>query len=118
MIFDDIPFWNLLIYQALPLVILVILLIRSIALFKVLTQKIKEKATDFLREIGQMLVYVVSITAIIGLIVLLAVTDIDQDAIFNFMVFEMLPLSIYSILFFGILVELKMMMDRRTSGGS
>ncbi|MCK4545408.1 hypothetical protein KAU43_07705 [candidate division WOR-3 bacterium] len=118
MIFDDIPFWNLLIYEALPLVILFILFIRSISIIKELIQRIKEKATDLLFQMGQMLIYIVSISAIIGLMGFLLVADIDQDAIFNFMVFEMLPLAIYSILVFGILIELKFMMDRRAGGES
>ena len=116
MIFDDIPFWNLLIYNILPIVIAIILLIRSISLFKIVIENFRNKAIAVLVELGTLMLYLITLSAIIGLIYLLAVHDLNGGDIFDFLVYEMLPPTVYAILLYGILVELNIMFSSNYRG--
>lgn len=116
MIFDDVPFWNLLIYLMMPIVIAILLFIRSISLFKQVIDNYKDKEVSVLLDMGNLMIYLVALTTITGLIYLLAVENINGGDIFDFMVYDMLPPTIYAILLYGILAELKIMFNKKSGG--
>ena len=116
MIFDDVPFWSLLIYTIMPIVIAMLLFIRSVSLFKQVIDNFKNMESDVLLEMGTLMLYIIALSTIIGLIYLLAVEDLNGMDIFDFMVYEMLPPTVYAILLYGILAELKILFNRKSGG--
>lgn len=112
MALESLPFWEIMILTLLPITVAMLIFFRVISVFKVIWSRFKQRESVFIEEMGSLLVFIVMLTVIISLINYMigeAPTGFD---IFQFLIIEMLPICVYVILTYVILVQLRILFDR------
>ena len=110
--FEDLPFFALLILTILPITIAVILLIRILNLVKDVMYGIKQRDTSTIQDFGLLMVYLVIFTVIVTTVSYLLGEQPDSFSLFEFLVEDMLPVTWTAILLYGILVNLNTLVRR------
>lgn len=105
---QGLPFFGLLILLILPTTIGIILLTKALSLITDLYKKRKE--TDVIIQLGELLLFIVFLTVIIESILYIVGDQPDSFSFFDFLIVEMLPITWYTILFYGILVNIVLLM--------
>lgn len=114
-ILDALPFWELMILVLLPLVIGLFLFFRIITAFKDILSKYRQRETTLIDDFGNLLFLIVILTVIVQVILYMVGEQPDSFSIFNFMINDMLPPTIYIILTWGVLVCLRILLEKRSS---
>lgn len=108
----ELPFWVLLIFTILPITIGMLLFIRILDMFREIVRKYKEKATIMFEQAGDLLLLLVFLAVMINLVLYMIGDQPSGFSIFTYLVEEMLPITWYTILVYGILVQLQIMLSR------
>ena len=119
MAIEELPFFTLLLLTILPITIGILIFARIIKLAMGLVAKSRKKAGEVfsLADMGELYLFVVFLTVIIGLVYYILGSQPSGFSIFDFLILEMLPISWYSILLYGILVNLVIMFSRGSRVG-
>ena len=116
MIIAELPFWELLIYTLLPFTIGVLLFIKILGLVIEALVRFKQKAVMVLQDFADLLLYLMFMTGIIGIIYYLIGQQPEGFSIFDFLIEEMIPITWYVLLLYGILVNLQIMVLESKNG--
>lgn len=82
-------------------------------MFKNLLVKVKQKVAVSLRDIGDLLLFLIFMAVLINLILYMIGDQPSTFSIFTYLVEDMLPLTWYTMLAYGILVQLQILLSRR-----
>ena len=113
MTIQELPFFVILLLTILPITIGLILLARVINMFTTMYQQYKEtnKFVSFM-QIGDLLLFMVFLTVIIELVLYIIGEQPSGFSVFTFLIEDMLPLTWYTILLYGTLVNLSLLVKR------
>jgi len=101
---NELPFFVLLIIYILPITVGIILFARILKLLMRVISKTQEKLKS-LTDLGEVLVYM-TITVVVVNIVLYLIGKTPSDfSIFEYLIEDMLPITWYVILMYGILIQ-------------
>jgi len=103
---QELPFFALLILTALPITIGIIIFMRMISLFREIILKYRRHESFDLSSFGKLLVFLTIFDVIINIILYLLNQQADGFSIFDYLINDMLPLTWYVILLYGILIQL------------
>lgn len=103
---SELPFFELLIIVMLPMTIGMIIALKVIKMFIALYQKKKTSSTEALLEIGDFILFLVFFIVIMNIIYYMTGNVPDDFSIFEYLIEEALPFTWYSILLYGILINL------------
>lgn len=119
MAIQELPFFTLLLFTILPLIIGILLFARILSIAIKVVTKVREKIGELvsLIDIGELYLYVIFMTVIIGIVYYIIDIQPSGFSIFNFLILEMLPLSWYAILLYGIIVNLVILLGRGNNSG-
>lgn len=115
-VIQELPFFVLFIIILLPLTIGIILFLRIIELFRGVISKRKQKESISLITFGEILVYLTIFGAIINIVLYLIGDQPSDFSIFEYLIEDTLPLVWYMLLLYGILIQLSIMLGRRSNG--
>ena len=105
---QELPFFELLLFTLLPFTIAMLLFIKlftfMLNLYRRFSKKIKSSIT--LLEIGDFLLFLVFFVVIIQIVLYITGDVPDDFSIFNYLIEDMLPITWYTILLFGIMINL------------
>jgi len=118
MVIAELPFFVLMILTILPLTIGFIIMMRIVTIVKRMMNDIKFKRGTSMLVIGEMIVYFVMASVIINVVYYLIDEQPSGFSIFNYLIEDMLPLSWYVILLFGILSSINIMYLRVRKRGA
>ena len=110
--FEDLPFFALLILTILPITIAVILLIRIINLAKDVMYGIKQRDTSTIQDFGLLLIFLTIFAVIVTTVSYLLGDQPDSFSLFEYLVEDMLPVTWMVIILYGILVNLNTLVRR------
>jgi len=107
---SELPFFELLLLTLLPLTIGMILFVRVIKIAINFYKKGRQRFEGTLLEMGDFILFLVFFAVIIQ-IVLYMIGDVPSDfSIFDYLIEEALPITWYTILMYGILINLYLFM--------
>ena len=112
MALESIPFWEIMILTILPITIGILIFIRIIDIIKEVILRIKELETIFMEVMGKLVLFLVFLFVIIQIIIYMIGTAPSGFDIFTFLIDEMLPLTVYAILGYVMLVQLQILLER------
>lgn len=114
MAIEEFPFFTLLLLSILPITIGILIFTRilKIAINLVAKSKKRDGETFSLIDMGELYLFVVFLTVVIGLVYYILGDQPSGFSIFEFLILEMLPISWYSILLYGIIVNLVILLGR------
>ena len=102
----ELPFFILLILMIMPLTIGFLMVLRVVSVIKRMMNDIKYKRGTSMLVVGEMIVYFTMITVIINVVYYLIGEQPSGFSIFTYLIEDMLPLSWYVIILYGILASM------------
>jgi len=103
---QELPFFVILILTILPVTIGIIIFMRVISLFREIILKYRKNESFDLSSFGKLLLFLTIFNVIINIILYLLDMQPDGFSIFDYLVGDMLPITWYVILLYGILIQL------------
>jgi len=112
MVIQELPFFAILLLTILPITIGIIIFARILGIARGLITKFKSKEVSTLMDFGELYLFVTFLVIIIGIVYYIMGSQPSGFSIFDFLIVEMLPIAWYSILLYGIIVQLVIMLGR------
>lgn len=110
---NELPFFVLLIITILPITIGIILSVRLMNFFIDMYKRYKEKESfASITEIGDLLLMLIFISVMIELMLYITGSQPDTFSLFTFLIEDMLPTTWYTMLLYGALVNITLLVKK------
>lgn len=103
----ELPFFVELIFVILPITIAILLFVRMLSIIRDIISRYKTKQSFSARNFGQLILFVLFFSVIINLILYMVGDQPSSFSVFEFLVLDMLPITWYTIILYGILVSVE-----------
>ena len=111
----EIPFWILMVLTLLPITLAILFMFRIITLIKNLVIR-KSKSPLLILDIGHIMLFLIYFGVLINVVLFILGEQPSSFSIFDYLVNDMLPVTIYMILMYGILAQIGIAYRRIKAG--
>ena len=109
---SELPFFELLLLTLLPITIGMILFVKIMKVILAFYYKPKKTTSALLIEMGDFMLFLVFFVVIVNIVSYIVGNVPDDFSIFDYLIEEALPLTWYTLLMYGILINLFLLFRR------